>query len=63
MPNRAPLDVEMKILDYIEHYPSHGPIRIADELRPQGVSVKPYERKRPRLALPHPSGGVIITKV
>ena len=41
MPNRTPLDVEMKILDYIEHYPSHGPIRIADELRPQGVSVKP----------------------
>lgn len=41
MPNRTPLDVEMNILDYIEQYPSHGPVRIADELRQADVSVKP----------------------
>jgi len=41
MPNRTPLDVEMKILDYITDYPSYGPVRIANELTHQGVSVKP----------------------
>lgn len=41
MPNKTPLDVEMKILDYIEHYPSHGPVRIADELHKTGIMVKP----------------------
>jgi transposase InsO family protein len=41
MPNQTPLDIEMTILDYIERYPSHGPVRIADELRNTGVSVKP----------------------
>jgi transposase InsO family protein len=41
MPNQTPLDVAMTILDYIERNPSHGPVRIADELRQTGVSVNP----------------------
>jgi len=41
MPNKTLLDVEMNILDYIEHYPSHGPVHIADELSKAGVAVKP----------------------
>lgn len=41
MPNQTPLDVAMIILDYIERNPSHGPVRIADELRQTGVSVNP----------------------
>ncbi len=41
MPNQTPVDIEMTILDYIERNPSHGPVRIADELRNTGVSVKP----------------------
>ena len=41
MPNQTPLDVEMNVLDYIERNPSHGPVRIADELHRTGVSVKP----------------------
>ena len=41
MPNQTPLDIEMIILDHIEQHPSHGPVRIADELRNTGVSVKP----------------------
>ncbi len=50
MPNQMPLDVVMNIFDYIEKHPSHGLVHIADELRP-------------RQPLPHPSDGVIITKV
>jgi transposase InsO family protein len=41
MPNITPLDVEMRILDYIEHNPSHGPVRIAGELQRTSVPVKP----------------------
>lgn len=41
MPNKTPLDVEMKILSFIERYPSYGPVRIADELCQDGVRVKP----------------------
>jgi len=41
MPNQTPLDVEMTILDYIERNPSHGPVRIADELRRMGTGVNP----------------------
>jgi len=40
-PNQTPLDVEMKILDFIEHHPSYGPERIANELSRQGTVVKP----------------------
>ena len=41
MPNKTPLDIEMKILEHIEQYPSHGPVHTADELCQAGVSVKP----------------------
>ena len=41
MPNQTPLDIEMNILDYIERHPSHGPVRISDELYQAGISVKP----------------------
>jgi transposase InsO family protein len=41
MPNITPLDVEMRILDYIVHHPSHGPVRIAGELQRTRVTVKP----------------------
>ena len=41
MPNKTPLDIEIKILSFIEQYPSYGPVHIADELRKEGVSVKP----------------------
>jgi transposase InsO family protein len=40
MPNITPLDVAMHILDYCEQYPSHGPVRIADELGKTGIPVK-----------------------
>lgn len=41
MPNKTPLDVEMKLLDYSEQYPAYGPVRIADELYKAGITVKP----------------------
>jgi transposase InsO family protein len=40
MPNKTPLDIEMKILHYIELHPSQGPERIADELTENGVPIK-----------------------
>jgi len=40
MPNITPLDVEMRILDYIEQNPSYGPVHIADEMCQAGVPVK-----------------------
>lgn len=41
MPNRTPLDIEMKILDFIITYPAYGPQRIANELTRENVPVKP----------------------
>ena len=41
MPNRPPLDIEMRILDFIITYPTYGPQRIANELTMQNVLVKP----------------------
>ena len=41
MPNKTPLDVEMKILAFIEHSPKRGPVFIAGELTAEGVPVKP----------------------
>lgn len=41
MPNRTPLDIEMKILDFIITYPTYGPQRISNELTRQNVLVKP----------------------
>jgi len=41
MPNRTPLDIEMKILDFITIYPTYGPVRISNELTKQQLPVKP----------------------
>ncbi len=41
MPNRTPLDIEMKILDFIITYPTYGPQRISNELTRQNILVKP----------------------
>jgi transposase InsO family protein len=41
MPNRTPLDIEMKILNFIIIYPTYGPQRIANELSRKDVPVKP----------------------
>ena len=41
MPNKTPLDSEMKILDFITLYPSYGPARISNELSKKHVPVKP----------------------
>ena len=40
MPNQTPIDIEMKILDYVEQYPSYGNVRISDELTNNGIPVK-----------------------
>ena len=41
MPNRTPLDIEMKILDFITTYPTYGPQRIANESTMKNIPVKP----------------------
>jgi transposase InsO family protein len=41
MPNRTPLDIEMKILDFITTYPTYGPQRIANEFTMKNIPVKP----------------------
>lgn len=41
IPNRTPLDIEMKILNFIITYPTYGPQRIANELTRKNVPVKP----------------------
>ncbi len=41
MPNRTPLDIEMKILDFITTYPTYGPQRIANEFTMKNILVKP----------------------
>lgn len=41
MPNKTPLDIEMKILNFIITHPAFGPVRIANELVKENVSVKP----------------------
>jgi len=38
-PNRVPADVEKRILDYSLQFPTHGPQRVANQLRLQGVNV------------------------
>jgi len=32
MPNQVPVDIELRILDYVKEYPTHGPERISNEL-------------------------------
>jgi transposase len=39
MPNRIKKDKEQIILNYIINYPTHGPKRIANELKQQGVAI------------------------
>jgi len=41
MPNQTPLDIEMEILNFIEDYPSYGPVRVSNELIKKGITVKP----------------------
>jgi len=41
MPNQTPLDVEMKIITFIENYPSYGPLKVSNELKKTGIAVKP----------------------
>jgi hypothetical protein len=39
MPNQIKPDKEKIILNYIIEYPTHGPRRIANELRQQGITI------------------------
>lgn len=38
-PNRVPQEIEEAILEHCIRYPSHGPVRIAQELTLQGIKV------------------------
>ena len=40
-PNQTPLDIEMKILDFVEEQSAYGPAHIASELAYKGVVVTP----------------------
>ncbi|MFC1477025.1 IS481 family transposase [candidate division KSB1 bacterium] len=40
-PSQTPLDVEMRILAFIEDHPSYGPLRIANELTRWQIAVTP----------------------
>jgi len=39
-PNQTPMDIEMKIIEFIEEYPSYGPVSISNELTRKGIIVK-----------------------
>jgi len=39
MPNKIRPDIELIIYNYIRDYPTHGPRRIANELRIQGITI------------------------
>ena len=41
MPNQIKPDFEQIIYNYITDYPTHGPVRIANELGNKGVSISP----------------------
>jgi transposase InsO family protein len=73
MPNKTPLDVEMKILDFITTYPTYGPVRIANELTKNHVPVKPsavynvlkrynINTRKQRLEYMRIKNGVVSTK-
>ena len=38
-PNRVPEEVEQALLDHALHHPSHGPLRVAQELTLKGIQV------------------------
>jgi transposase InsO family protein len=40
-PNRVSSEIEAQVLDYALQFPTHGPQRVANELRLTGVSVRP----------------------
>lgn len=40
-PNQTPIDIEMKLLDFIEEHPSYGPVRIANEMKRNEIAVTP----------------------
>ena len=40
-PNQTPINIEMKILDFIEEHPSYGPVRIANEMKRNEIAVTP----------------------
>ncbi len=42
MPNQIKPDKEKIILNYIINYPTHGPKRIANELKQQGIAISRY---------------------
>ncbi|NMA32198.1 MAG: helix-turn-helix domain-containing protein [Candidatus Methanofastidiosa archaeon] len=39
MPNKIRPDVELIIYNYIRDYPTHGPRRISNELKAQGITI------------------------
>ena len=41
MPNQIKPDKQQVIYNYIVNYPTHGPVRIANELAIQGVIISP----------------------
>jgi len=43
MPNQIKPDKEKIILNYIIEYPTHGPRRIANELREQDITISEAE--------------------
>ena len=40
-PNQTPMDVEAAILEFIEEHPSYGPVRIANEMKRNAITVTP----------------------
>jgi transposase-like protein len=46
-PNRVPEEVERRILDYSLRWPTHGPQRVANQLRLEGCNVSAGTRGRP----------------
>lgn len=40
-PNQTPIDIEMKLLDFIEEHPSYGSVRIANEMKRNEIAVTP----------------------
>lgn len=72
MPNRTPLDIEMKILNFVITHPAYGPQRIANELTRENVPVKPsavynvlkrhnLNTRKQRLEYMRIKNGIVIT--
>jgi len=39
MPNKIRPDIELIIYNYIRDYPTHGPRRISNELKAEGITI------------------------